>query len=170
MSPAEDTVGLVDIGPSQRALRDGHGQLDELTTLVTERLTTAAQAGHLEGPTARAIVAQAVDELRQAPLPAADNTAAENIDDALARALADTERHPTDMRVVRRLANKMVTAGGKLGQTALELAPAYLSDQETADTVLARYADDIGCDVDTILATRRYALTGDRPALEGARI
>ncbi|WP_434597996.1 hypothetical protein [Streptomyces sp. A5-4] len=61
----------------------------------------------------------------------------------------------------------MAAAGGRLGQIALELAPAYLSEQEAVDTVLARYADDIGCDVETILAVRRYALTGDRRALEG---
>ncbi|WP_329449440.1 hypothetical protein OG894_41745 [Streptomyces sp. NBC_01724] len=70
------------------------------------------------------------------------------------------------MTVVRRLVDEMVTAGGKLGQTALELAPAYLSEQEAADTVIARYADDIGRDVDTIPATRRYTLTGDRRTLE----
>ncbi|MFB6784523.1 hypothetical protein ACFCX0_46505 [Streptomyces sp. NPDC056352] len=64
----------------------------------------------------------------------------------------------------------MPAAGGKLGRTAHELAPAYLSDQEATDTVLARYADGIGCAVDTILATRRYALTGDRRALEGTWI
>ncbi|MFF1300739.1 hypothetical protein [Streptomyces sp. NPDC058296] len=58
-------------------------------------------------------------------------------------------------------------ADGKLG---LELAPAYPSDQNATGTVLARYADDIGCDVETILATRRYALTGDRRALEGTWI
>lgn len=64
----------------------------------------------------------------------------------------------------------MVAAGGKLGQTPLKLAPAYLSDQEAADTVLAPYADDIGCDLETILATHRYALTGDRRALKGTWI
>ncbi|WP_327129895.1 hypothetical protein [Streptomyces sp. NBC_01727] len=142
VSPAGDTAGLVDLGLSQRALRDVHGRLDELTTVVTERLTTAARrAGQLEVPAVRDIVAQAVDELRQAPLPAADNTAAKDSDDALERALADAERHPTDMTVVRRLVDEMVAAGGKLGQTALELTPAYLSDQEAADTVLARYAE-----------------------------
>ncbi|MFD5065238.1 hypothetical protein [Streptomyces sp. NPDC058394] len=60
VSPAGDTTGLVDIGLSQRALRDAHGRLDELTTPVTQRLTTAAQTGHLEVPAVRAIVAQAV--------------------------------------------------------------------------------------------------------------
>ncbi|WP_392838786.1 hypothetical protein [Streptomyces sp. LN500] len=45
-----------------------------------------------------------------------------------------------------------------------------MSDQEAAGTVLAQYTDDIGCDVETILATRRYALTGDRRALQGTWI
>ncbi|WP_331755489.1 hypothetical protein [Streptomyces sp. NBC_01643] len=152
---------------SQRALRDVHGRLDELTAVVTERLTTAARrrAGQLEVSAVRAIVAQAVDELRQGPLPAADNTAAKDSDDALEQALADAKRHPTDTTGLRRLVDEMVAAGGKLGHTALELAPAHLSDQEAADTILARYANDIGCDVDTTLATHRYALTGDRRAL-----
>ncbi|MFD5065496.1 hypothetical protein [Streptomyces sp. NPDC058394] len=125
VSPTGDTTGLVDMELSQRALRDVHGRLDELTTLVTERLTTAARrAGQLEVPAVRAIVTQAVDELRQHPLPTADDTAAEGSDDALEQALADAERHPTDTTTVRRLIDEMVTAGGKLGQTALELAPA----------------------------------------------
>ncbi|MGW3747105.1 hypothetical protein ACWD62_43095 [Streptomyces sp. NPDC005146] len=59
VSPAGDTTGLVNTGLSQQALRDVHGRLDELTTVVTERLTTAARAGHLEMPTVRTIVAQA---------------------------------------------------------------------------------------------------------------
>ncbi|MFD5065189.1 hypothetical protein [Streptomyces sp. NPDC058394] len=74
------------------------------------------------------------------------------------------------MTGLRRLVDEMVAAGGKLGQTALKLAPAYLSDQEATDTVLAPYADDIGCDVETILATRRYTLTGNHRALQGTWI
>lgn len=50
---------------------------------------------------------------------------------ALERALADTKRHPTDTTVARRLTNEMIAAGAKLGQTALELAPAYLPEQGT---------------------------------------
>ncbi|MBT2401782.1 hypothetical protein [Streptomyces sp. ISL-100] len=167
VSPAGDTdaAGLVDMGLSQRALREVHGQLDELTTVVTERLTAAAQAGQLEWSAVRAIVGQAVDELRRDPLPAAGDTAAD--DDALERALADAERHPDDTTVVRRLVDEMAVVGGRLGQSALELAPAFWSEQEAVDKILARYANDIGCDVETVLAARRYALTGDRRALEG---
>ncbi|WP_030935214.1 hypothetical protein [Streptomyces sp. NRRL B-24720] len=47
------------------------------------------------------------------------------------------------MTVVRHLVDEMIAAGGKLGQTPLELAPAYLPNRKAADTVLARYANDI---------------------------
>ncbi|MGR8012309.1 hypothetical protein [Streptomyces hypolithicus] len=166
VSPAGDThtAGLVDMGLSQRALREVHGRLDELITVVTERLATVARAGPVEVSVVRDIVGQAVDELRRDPLPAAGDTAD---DDPLERALADAQRQPADTTVVRRLVDEMAAAGGRMGQLALELAPAYLSEQEAVDKVLARYADEIGCDVETILAVRRYALTGDRRALEG---
>jgi hypothetical protein len=48
----------------------------------------------------------------------------------------------------------------------LEIAPGYLSDAE-AVPYLQRLCDDIGEDPDRALATRRYALTGDRRALYG---
>ncbi|MFD5065183.1 hypothetical protein [Streptomyces sp. NPDC058394] len=125
VSPAGDTTGLVDMELSQRAPRDAHGRLDELTTPVTERLTTTARrTGQLEVPAVRAIVTQTVDELRQHPLPTADDTPAKDSNNALEQALADAERHPTDTTGLRRLIDEMVTADGKLGQTALELAPA----------------------------------------------
>ncbi|WP_138900188.1 hypothetical protein [Streptomyces albidochromogenes] len=56
------------------------------------------------------------------------------------------------MKAVRRLADEVAAAGGRLGQIALELAPPYWSEQKA---------------LDNILAVRRYALTGDRRALEG---
>ncbi|WP_141753576.1 hypothetical protein [Streptomyces agglomeratus] len=89
VSPAGDTgaAGLVDLGLSQRALREVHGRLDELTTLVTERLTAATQAGQVGWSAVRAIVGQAVDELRRELLPAADDTAADESGGALERAL-----------------------------------------------------------------------------------
>ncbi|GGX41326.1 hypothetical protein [Streptomyces chryseus] len=143
-----------------------HGRLDKLSAVVTERLSAAAKAGQLEWPVVRAIVGQAVDEIRRIALPAAGDTA-EDDGRGLGRALADTDQHPTDTQAVRRLVDEMAAADGRLGQIALELAPAFLSDQDAADTVLARYANDIGTDVETALTARRYALTGDRHALEG---
>ncbi|WP_328541067.1 hypothetical protein [Streptomyces sp. NBC_00344] len=180
VSPAGDTStgGLVDVGLSQRALREVHGRLDELSRTVTERLTAAAQTGALDAPVVSSIVGQAVEELRHEPPRAARDTA-DDPDDGVAsageaddgggmeQALADAQRHPADTAVIRHLVDEMAAAGGRLGQIALELAPAYLSEQEAVDTVLARYANDVGCDVDTILAVRRYALTGDRRTLEG---
>lgn len=82
--------------------------------------------------TVRAIVGQAVDELRRTPLPATGD-AAQDDGRGLERALADAERHPTDTTVVRRLVDEMTAAGGRLGQVALELVPPYWSEQ-------ARYA------------------------------
>ncbi|OEJ56742.1 hypothetical protein BGM19_00375 [Streptomyces agglomeratus] len=118
----------------------------------------------------RFIVGQAVDELRREPLPATGDTAGGTAEDdggALERALADTERHPADTNAVRRLVDELTAVGGRLGQITLELAPPYLSEQEAVDTILARLANDIGSDTETILAARRYALTGDRRALDG---
>ncbi|GHB30747.1 hypothetical protein GCM10010346_62650 [Streptomyces chryseus] len=92
---------------------------------------------------------------------------AEDDGGALERALADTERHPADPNAVRHLGDELAAAGGRLGQIALELAPPYLSEQEAVDTILARLANDIGSDAKTILAARRYALTGDHRALDG---
>ncbi|WP_399559143.1 hypothetical protein OHA44_38370 (plasmid) [Streptomyces sp. NBC_00144] len=166
VSPAGDTgTAPVELGLSQRALREVHGRLDELTSTVTERLATAVQAGPVEPSAVRAIVGQAVGELRRMPLPAADESAGD--DEAVERVLADAERWPADTAVVRRLVDEMATLGGRLGRVALELAPAYLSEQEAVGKILGDFADEVGCDVETILAVRRYALTGDRRALEG---
>ncbi|GHB26493.1 hypothetical protein [Streptomyces chryseus] len=113
VSPAgdTDTAALVDLGLSQRALREVHGRLDELTTLVTERLTAAAQAGQVQWPAVRAIVGQAVDELRREPLPTgADDTRGSDGGGALERALTYTQRHPADTSAVRRLVDEMVAA------------------------------------------------------------
>ncbi|MEU0344644.1 hypothetical protein ABZ092_38365 [Streptomyces bobili] len=48
----------------------------------------------------------------------------------------------------------------------LEVAPPYLSDIAAAD-VLAPLCDAIGEELETGLAARRYALSGDRRALHG---
>lgn len=48
----------------------------------------------------------------------------------------------------------------------LEVAPAYLSDSEAADT-LPLLCEQIGEPLEHGLAARRYATTGDRRALHG---
>ncbi len=170
VSPAGDTEpgAALDLGLSQRALREVHGRLDELAGTVTERLTAASQTGPLDLPAVRAIVHRCVDELRH-PLPAADDQADDDSDiiGAMERALTDVERDPSDTAAGRRMVDTMAAAGGRLGRIALELAPPYLSEQAAADTILAQYAEEIGCDVETVLAARRYVLTGDRRALDG---
>ncbi|MBT2400861.1 hypothetical protein, partial [Streptomyces sp. ISL-100] len=80
VSPASDTdtAGRLDRGLAQRALREVHGRLDDLTTLVTEQLTTAAQPGQAEWSAVRSIVSQSVEELRREPHPAAHDTGEDN--------------------------------------------------------------------------------------------
>jgi hypothetical protein len=60
VSPAGDTEpgNALDLGPSQRALREVQGRLDELSRTVAERLTAAGQTGSLDIPAVRAIVHQ----------------------------------------------------------------------------------------------------------------
>ncbi|GHF74030.1 hypothetical protein GCM10010218_63940 [Streptomyces mashuensis] len=170
VSPAGDTepvAGVEGWGLSQRALREVHGRLDELGRTVTEQLTAAGKTGQLDGPAVREIVHRCVDELRR-PLPTAGAPAGDrDVIGAMERALTDFQRDPSNTGAGRRLVDTMAEAGGCLGRIALELAPAYLSEQEASEAVLARYAEDIGCTVETVLAARRYALTGDRRALEG---
>ncbi|WP_141747242.1 hypothetical protein [Streptomyces agglomeratus] len=165
-----DTAGMPDLGLSQRALREVHGRLDELTTLVTERLTTARPTGQAEWSTVRYIVNQVVDELRREPLPTASGTADDNgLSDGgtLERAPTNTEQQPICTNAIRHLVDELATVGGRLGEIALKLAPPYWSEEEALDNILTLFADDIGSDPDTVLALRRYALTGDRRALEG---
>lgn len=58
----------------------------------------------------------------------------------------------------------MAAAGAESVADRARTRLAHLSEQEAVDTVLARFADAIGSDGKTILALRRYALTGDRRA------
>ncbi|MEV6796705.1 hypothetical protein AB0M87_33260 [Streptomyces sp. NPDC051320] len=66
--------------------------------------------------------------------------------------------------LTQRLVDEM--AGRAAGPDRSGTRPAFLSEQEAIDTALGRYADDAGCDLDTILAARRYTLTSDPRALE----
>ncbi|MGW0315994.1 hypothetical protein [Streptomyces flavidovirens] len=63
---------------------------------------------------------------------------------------------PLTLRRYGFLVEEMTAVGGRLGQIALELAPAFPSDQEAADPVLARYAEEVGIDVETAVVVRRY--------------
>lgn len=67
---------------------------------------------------------------------------------------------------LRRLVEQMVQYAGQLGEHALEIAPPYLSDVQAAERGLHEFAEAIGEGLDEVLAARRFAITGDRRALE----
>ncbi|MFE9387612.1 hypothetical protein ACFYMO_30990 [Streptomyces sp. NPDC007025] len=96
----------------------------------------------------RAVVRQAVRDVRTAPTPPPADPPADLTVAAL-RAVVD-----------------LATSSHAIGALMLEVAPAYLSDSEAAD-VLALLCEQIGEPLDHGLAARRYALTGDRRALAG---
>ncbi|MER5887019.1 hypothetical protein ABT160_24610 [Streptomyces sp. NPDC001941] len=97
----------------------------------------------------RAVVRQAVRDVRTAPTPPPADPAA---DPAVA--------------ALRRVVDDLVASSHAMGELMLEIAPAYLSDSEAAD-ILVLLCEQIGEPLDHGFAARRYALTGDRRALAG---
>lgn len=57
----------------------------------------------------------------------------------------------------RQLTDDLFASAHAIGELMLEVAPAYLSDTETATGVLALLCEEIGEPLEHGLATRRYA-------------
>lgn len=144
-------AAALDYGLSQRALIAVSSRTGDVAELITRRLATLAHSGltALDEPTVRAVVRQAVRDVRTAPPPPPAGPPA---DPAL------TE--------LRRVVDDLAATTHQLGELMLEVAPAYLSDTAAAD-VLAPLCDAIGETLDNGLAARRYAMSGDRRALSG---
>ncbi|MEN8655508.1 hypothetical protein ABCR94_34280 [Streptomyces sp. 21So2-11] len=117
-------AAALDYGLSQRALIAVSGRTGDVAELITRRLATLANSGLqvLDEPTVRAVVRQAVRDVRTAPPPL---TAAPPVDPAL------TE--------LRRVVDDLAATTHQLGELMLEVAPAYLSDTAAAD-VLALFS------------------------------
>ncbi|MGW6247888.1 hypothetical protein [Streptomyces roseolus] len=153
-SRTRDTVPMaaaaLDYGLSQRALLAVSSRVDVVAELITHRLAALAHSGFqaLDTATVRAVVRQAVRDVRTAPPPPADPP----VDPAVA--------------ALRAAVDDLAASTHAIGELMLEVAPAYLSDTEAAD-VLALLCDQIGEPLDHGLAARRYAMSGDRRALHG---
>ncbi|WP_331763865.1 hypothetical protein [Streptomyces cyaneofuscatus] len=119
--------------------------------MITRRLAALAHSGlqALDEPTVRAVVRQAVREVRAAPIPPP----------------ADSPSDPA-LAEVRRVVDDLAATTHQLGELMLEVAPAYLSDTAAAD-VLAPLCEQIGETLENGLVARRYAMSGDRRALHG---
>ncbi|MGQ7754789.1 hypothetical protein ACUN29_41290 (plasmid) [Streptomyces sp. WC2508] len=97
----------------------------------------------------RAVVRQAVRDVRTAPPPAPVEPPAD----------------PT-VAAARAIVDDLVAVNHEIGELMLEVAPAYLSDTDATD-VLALLCEQIGEPLEHGLAARRYAMSGDRRALHG---
>ncbi|MEU7031378.1 hypothetical protein AB0A60_32380 [Streptomyces sp. NPDC046275] len=156
MSRTRDTgsaaAAALDYGLSQRALIAVSARSGDVTELITRRLTALAHSGFqaLDEPTVRAVVRQAVRDVRTAPpvLP------------------ADPPADPV-VAAGLQLTDDLFASAYAIGELMLEVAPAYLSDTEAAAGALALLCEEIGQPLEHGLAARRYALTGDRRALHG---
>ncbi|MFF2549267.1 hypothetical protein ACFVUY_42835 [Kitasatospora sp. NPDC058063] len=141
----------------------GRGQIAELTDLIAERLADAqaeADGAPLKPSLIGEIVAGAVAELRERPdVPVAELAVSGGPDGY------DAEQWRRHVTTGRTLVAEQQRSDRSLGEVALRLAPAHLSDR-SALPVLAVYADDVGEDPELFLACRRYVITGDWRAVD----
>ncbi|WP_434435411.1 hypothetical protein [Streptomyces noursei] len=149
-SPA--AAAALDYGLSQRALIAVSSRTDVVTELITHRLTTLAHSGltALDTATVRAVVRQAVRDVRTAPPPSP----------------AEPSTDPV-VAAGRQLTDNLFASEYAIGELMLEVAPAYLSDLEAATGALALLCEQIGEPLEHGLAARRYAMSGDPRALHG---
>ncbi|WP_407563127.1 hypothetical protein [Streptomyces sp. 184] len=129
----------IDYGLSQRALLAVSDRTDDLVELVGRRVAALAHSGPqaLDGLTVRAVVRQAVHDVRTTP-PAPAEPPADPALAALAGAAADSV-----LTALRAAFDQMAAHAHQMGELLLEVAPGYLSDTEAAD-VLAPLCGQIG--------------------------
>lgn len=160
LSPLGDTLEI-----TRQQARQIKGRVPEvaavLAALLADRSDPAGASEIAE------LLAAAVDEVRRTPvgdvpaLPASDGGS----DELLRRHLG--EDYAELVAAGRQLVRELRTAQQQAGALHLELAPAHLSDREAARVLGAAH----GCgpesdEVAEMLAERRYAMTGDRRAIE----
>ncbi|MEV6319380.1 hypothetical protein [Streptomyces sp. NPDC051776] len=154
-APAAAAAAL-DYGLSQRALIAVSSRTDTVAELITRRLTALADSGRqdLDEPTVRAVVRQAVRDVRPTPPPRHRHRHQPN------------RRRTRPPRPARAVVDDLAAINHAIGELMLEVAPPYLSDTDAAH-VLAPLCEQIGEPLEHGLAARRYPLSGDRRALHG---
>ncbi|MEU7153864.1 hypothetical protein AB0B15_38490 [Streptomyces sp. NPDC045456] len=146
-----------------RAVVELRGRMAEVRELLAEQLQRAydAEGGRLSPERVAAVVSEVVAAVRRGP-----DVADEELD-----RIELPEGCPytvDDVREGRRLVEEIRSAERQLGASALEIAPAYWPE-ERASEPLGVLADDIGEELELLLACRRYAITGDYRAVEEYR-
>ncbi|MFF1482496.1 hypothetical protein ACFVYD_33940 [Streptomyces sp. NPDC058301] len=138
-------MAALDYGLSQRALIAVSARADTVAELITRRLAALAHSGYrqLDEPAVRAVVREAVRDVRTTPPPA----------------LPPPDPDPADPTgaALRRVADDLFASAHALGELMLEVAPAYLSDAEAVE-VLALLCEQISTSLEHALAARRYAM------------
>ncbi|MGX5397178.1 hypothetical protein ACWLMY_35630 [Streptomyces anulatus] len=142
-------AAALDYGLSQRSLIAVSGRTNTVTQLIpadSPRLPTAASRPSMNRPCAPSFAKPSATSAppRRPPKTLADPALAE----------------------LRRAVDDLAAITHQLGELMLEVAPAYLSDTAAAE-LLVPLCDQIGETLDNGLASRRYALSGDRRALSG---
>lgn len=148
----DPAAAALDYGLSQRALIAVSGRTDVVAELITRRLAALAHSGlqALDEPTVRAVVRQAVRDVRIAPPPPPVDPSADPV-----------------VAAGRQFTDDLSASAHAIGELMLEVAPAYLSETEAATGVMALLCEQIGEPLEHGLAARRYAMSGDRRALHG---
>ncbi|MGW4983341.1 hypothetical protein [Streptomyces mirabilis] len=137
LSRTRDSVpaaaAALDYGLSQRALIAVSGRTDVVAEL-TRRLAALAHSGlqALDEPTVRAVVCQAVRDVRIAPPPPPVDPSADPV-----------------VAAGRQLTDDLSASAHAIGELMLEVALAYLSDTEAATGVMTLLCEQIGEPLET---------------------
>ncbi|WP_156056560.1 hypothetical protein [Streptosporangium roseum] len=95
-----------------------------------------------------------------------------DVAELLRRAIAHVRTPPRPragdprIRRGRAMVGELYAMAAEIGRMCLEIAPAYLPEADASDA-LALFADEIGTDLATVPAYRRYAITRDPRCLTG---
>ncbi|MFD9596786.1 hypothetical protein ACFWA9_29115 [Kitasatospora sp. NPDC059973] len=164
LAPVSHAGDMLALDLPIRAVVELRGRMGEVRELLVERLEQVAAEGpgRLAPELVAAVVADVVAEVRARP-----DLAEEDLDEIEVPPGAPYTAE--DVRRGRRLVAELTDCDRQLGMLALEVVPAYRSEAGAALGPLGVLADELGEDVELLLACRRYAVTGDYRAVEEYR-